>query len=50
MWCMHFPLARLQRQIRDLRDDISEAERKESEQTKRRKTTVSSKLYPPLVS
>ena len=43
MWCMHFPLARLQRQIRDLRDDISEAERKESDQVKRRKAAVSYK-------
>ena len=40
---LHFPFARLQRQIRDLRDDISEAERKESDQTKRRKTAVSYK-------
>ena len=40
---MHFPLARLQRQIRDLRDDISEAERKESDQVKRRKAAVSYK-------
>ena len=37
-------LSRLQRQIRDLRDDISEAERKESDQTKRRKTAVSFKF------
>lgn len=36
-----FSLARMQRQIRDLRDDISEAERKESDQAKRRKTAVS---------
>ena len=36
-----FLLARMQRQIRDLRDDISEAERKEADQSKRRKAAVS---------
>lgn len=43
-----FSLARLQRQVRDLRDDISEAERKESEQAKRRKTAVSLENCHPM--
>ena len=33
----------MQRQIRELRDDISDAERKEAEQAKRRKAAVSCK-------
>ena len=41
----------MQRQIRDLRDDIAEAERKESDQAKRRKTAVSCRFsYPANVS